>query len=95
MPEILIHFFFGLSLLVFCVIEPTRKKWSVKEEKAVRKTLDVYIKNKKVPGKEECTKCILAAGDILKYRTWRAVKFFVKNTITRESREEKKILQNL
>ncbi|XP_068189836.1 uncharacterized protein [Antennarius striatus] len=58
-----------------------RLKWTQEEIKAVEKTLMDCINNGKVPGKAQCMKCIKASPVVLQGRTWKGVKFYVKNRI--------------
>ncbi|XP_055083901.1 uncharacterized protein LOC129456909 [Periophthalmus magnuspinnatus] len=58
-----------------------KKKWEKNEVEAVQKHLGGFIKSLRVPGKQDCEKCIQAEQDVLKTRDWRAVKYFVNNKI--------------
>lgn len=49
-----------------------------------------FINSGKVPGKQECVACLEASPEALKNRSWKAVKFYVKNRITAIQRESAK-----
>ncbi|XP_058470675.1 M-phase phosphoprotein 8 isoform X2 [Solea solea] len=57
-----------------------RKPWSEEEQAAVRRYLNDYITNMKVPGKKQCNACI-AAEPNLSERSWTDVKNYVHNTL--------------
>ncbi|XP_071329276.1 uncharacterized protein [Trachinotus anak] len=67
-----------------------KRGWSTLEVRAVEKTLSTFIDCGKVPGKVDCDACIEASPEALKNRTWKAVKFYVKNRITAIRRESAK-----
>lgn len=67
-----------------------KRMWTPDEVSAVEKTLKVFIESGKVPGKADCMDCIKASLHQLKTRTWRAVKYYVKNRITAVQRESAK-----
>lgn len=52
------------------------------EERLVEKTLSSFIDCGKVPRKLDCVACLKALSEALKDKTWKAVKFYVKNRIT-------------
>ena len=64
--------------------------WSREEKQAIYSSLHDYIKRGIVPGKEACIKAIEHSGGLLSQRTWRHVKFAVKNLLTLA----KRMLQN-
>lgn len=64
--------------------------WSPVEVRAVEKTVKDFIDSGKVPGKADCMDCIKASLQELKTRTWKAVKYYVKNRITAAQRESAK-----
>jgi len=69
--------------IVFCHLSPlakARRGWSKAERMAVHKHLDAFIKERRVPGKEACMKCI-NKEKILGERSWKDVKKLVYNTI--------------
>ncbi|XP_078026445.1 uncharacterized protein LOC144464173 [Epinephelus lanceolatus] len=58
-----------------------RRKWSEEEVQAVEKTLNSFIRSRRVPGKADCMRCIEESPQALQDRSWTAVKFYVKNRI--------------
>ncbi|TKS65926.1 hypothetical protein D9C73_028178 [Collichthys lucidus] len=63
-----------------------KQKWSTEEVKAVEKTLMVFIRIGKTPGKEDCERCIAASPKALAHRDWRGVKFYVYNRIVSDQK---------
>ncbi|XP_073726921.1 uncharacterized protein [Misgurnus anguillicaudatus] len=61
---------------------PPKRKWEEVEVKAVEKHMMKFIKTCKVPGKQDCERCIQAEPEALKERTWTGVKNYVRNRIT-------------
>ncbi|XP_039517285.1 uncharacterized protein LOC120471523 [Pimephales promelas] len=59
-----------------------KKKWEDSEVKAVERHMMKFIKTCKVPGKQDCERCIHAEPEALKQRTWTGVKNYVRNRIT-------------
>ncbi|XP_048037612.1 uncharacterized protein LOC125262766 [Megalobrama amblycephala] len=59
-----------------------KKKWEDNEVKAVERHMMKFIKTCKVPGKQDCERCIHAEPEALKQRTWTRVKNYVRNRIT-------------
>ncbi|XP_067227718.1 uncharacterized protein [Chanodichthys erythropterus] len=59
-----------------------KKKWEDNEVKAVERHMMKFIKTCKVPGKQDCERCIHAEPEALKQRTWTGVKNYVRNRIT-------------
>ena len=72
-----------LSIFSFCFFKTGNQKtpWSRAETQAVWTFFSDNIKEEKVPGKESCD-CCLRKNSCLKNRTWKDVKYKVKNTIT-------------
>ena len=69
--------------IVFCHLSPlakARRGWSEAERTAVHKHLDAFIKQRQVPGKEACMKCI-NKEKVLGKRTWKDVKNLVYNRV--------------
>ena len=69
--------------IVFCHLSPlakARRGWSEAERTAVHKHMDVFIKQRQVPGKEACMKCI-NKEKVLGKRTWKDVKNLVYNRV--------------
>ncbi|XP_073669479.1 uncharacterized protein [Paramisgurnus dabryanus] len=58
-----------------------RRKWSTEEIQAVEETLMNCIRSGKVPGKAQCMECIERSPSALQGRSWKGVKFYVKNRI--------------
>lgn len=56
-----------------------RRPWSTSEKKAVYSNLHVFIRQGRVPGKEACMKAIADSGGVLSGRSWKHVKFAIKN----------------
>ncbi|KAE8297282.1 Talin-2 [Larimichthys crocea] len=50
-----------------------KQKWSTEEVKAVEKTLMVFIRIGKTPGKQDCERCIAASPEALAHRDWRGL----------------------
>ncbi|XP_078314008.1 uncharacterized protein LOC111109333 [Crassostrea virginica] len=63
-----------------------RKPWTEPEKETVAKHFQKYILLKKLPGKREIQKC-LDAELVLRKRTWRNVKNYIRNTITAMERK--------
>ena len=59
-------------------------RWDEKE--AIFKYLSHWIRQRHVPGKIDCEKCILRAGCTLQQKDWRSVKYYVKNQIDKMKR---------
>ncbi|KAJ8365031.1 hypothetical protein SKAU_G00138620 [Synaphobranchus kaupii] len=57
-----------------------KRPWSEAERTAVNKRLGKFIAERRVPGKEDCVKCITQEKS-LDQRSWKDVKNFVYNTI--------------
>lgn len=72
------------STLPLSFVEPTKvqvkRLWSEEEKTAVHKHLGDFIKERRVPGKEDCVKTI-KNEKILGQRSWKVLKNFVRNTI--------------
>lgn len=64
--------------------------WSSEEKKAVLANLGRYISSGTVPGKAACEACLRKSQGALRGRTWLAVKYFIKNEITRRNRKVRK-----
>ncbi|XP_041858770.1 uncharacterized protein LOC121650996 [Melanotaenia boesemani] len=67
-----------------------KRSWTPSEVHAVEKTLKGSINSGNVPGKEECEACIAASPQELKRRTWKAVKYYIKNRITAVQRRSER-----
>ena len=59
-----------------------RMPWTTAEKDAVCSLLSAFIERKTVPGKKHCEKAIAESNGVLSGRSWRHVKFAVKNIIT-------------
>lgn len=57
-----------------------KKPWSEGERDAVRKHMGKFITERRVPGKENCMRCV-TAEKALAQRSWKDVKNFVYNSI--------------
>ncbi|XP_044176576.1 uncharacterized protein LOC114951566 isoform X7 [Acropora millepora] len=57
--------------------------WTKEEKEEVLKHLGDFIKNKILPGKTECVKCIEQSNGVLANRQWSVVKDCVRNIISR------------
>ncbi|XP_065140476.1 uncharacterized protein [Paramisgurnus dabryanus] len=64
-----------------------KRKWTEEEVKAVENKLLDCITSGRLPGIRQCEDCIRSAPELLKNRTWKSVKFYVKNRITAFRRE--------
>ena len=56
-----------------------RRKWSTEEVQAVESNLMDNINSGRVPGKAQCEASIKGSSEVLRGRSWQAVKFYVKN----------------
>ncbi|XP_055085216.1 uncharacterized protein LOC129457141 [Periophthalmus magnuspinnatus] len=64
-----------------------KRKWTAEEVEAVEKTLLNSILTGRVPGKALCLECIEASPEALSGRSWKAIKFYIKNRIDSAKRE--------
>ena len=64
-----------------------KKPWTTEEKKSVLNILGRYVSSGTIPGKNACMDCIKRSQEALSGRTWTAVKFFVKNEISRRRRK--------
>lgn len=64
-----------------------KKPWTTEEKRSVLNILGRYVSSGTIPGKNACMDCIKRSQEALSGRTWTAVKFFVKNEISRRSRK--------
>ena len=64
-----------------------KKPWTTEEKRSVLNILGRYVSSGTIPGKNACMDCIKRSQEALSGRMWTAVKFFVKNEISRRSRE--------
>lgn len=70
--------------------KPSKKKpWKTEETKAVIEYFRINVKEKKVPGKKTCEDCILKNQEALKSRSWKDIKYYVKNYIDKISKHTK------
>lgn len=70
--------------------KPSKKKpWKTEETKAVIEYFRINVKEKKVPGKKTCEDCILKNQEALKCRSWKDIKYYVKNYIDEISKHTK------
>lgn len=60
-----------------------RKPWSPMETKAVVSHLRSNLNNCKLPGKKDCEACIKSNLSVLKDRSWKDIKYFSKNYISK------------
>ena len=60
--------------------------WSEEEKDAVFKSLEHWVRRGRVPGKLDCEKCISKANGALERRDWTAVKYFIKNQISKRNK---------
>ncbi|XP_056119701.1 uncharacterized protein LOC130097073 [Rhinichthys klamathensis goyatoka] len=65
-----------------------RTAWNKNEIHAVEKHMMRFIKNRKVPGKADCVRCLEAEPSALKHREWSALKFYIKNRISALQRKD-------
>ncbi|XP_051246592.1 uncharacterized protein LOC127357967 isoform X5 [Dicentrarchus labrax] len=59
-----------------------RKMWEKEEILAVEKHMISFITSCRLPGKNDCDKCLQQEKVALKNRNWLAIKFYIKNRIT-------------
>lgn len=64
-----------------------KRLWSEEETTAVERQLRKFITLLKVPGKKDCLQCIASEPEALKWRDWKAVKYFVHNKIIAKKRK--------
>ena len=64
----------------------TKIKWNSEEKKTVQKELGKFLNTMKVPGKQDCEKC-LKKNACLYRRSWKDIKYYVHNTITSMKRK--------
>ncbi|XP_049448951.1 putative protein TPRXL isoform X1 [Epinephelus fuscoguttatus] len=69
-----------------------RRKWSEEEVQAVEKTLNSFIRSRRVPGKADCVRCIEESPQALQDRSWTAVKFYVKTELMLPKEGDKLLL---
>ncbi|CAM4574316.1 unnamed protein product [Leuciscus chuanchicus] len=62
--------------------------WNKNEIDAVENHMMRFIKNRKVPGKADCARCLEAEPSALKQREWSALKFYIKNRISTQQRKD-------
>ncbi|XP_061673550.1 uncharacterized protein LOC133499495 isoform X2 [Syngnathoides biaculeatus] len=58
-----------------------RKKWDKQEVDAVERHMMSFITSRQLPGKQECSNCLLSERAALRNRNWLAVKYYVRNRI--------------
>ncbi|XP_052001011.1 uncharacterized protein LOC127656636 [Xyrauchen texanus] len=63
-------------------LKAPKRKWEDIEVKAIERHMMRFIKTCKVPGKQDCERCIEAEPEALKERTWTGLKNYVRNRIT-------------
>lgn len=68
-----------------------QREWTEEEISAVEATLMDHIKQWKVPGKEDCVKCLEAAQQKLSGRSWEEVRCYMANRIDNLKRQSKKM----
>ncbi|XP_054895814.1 uncharacterized protein LOC129366153 isoform X2 [Poeciliopsis prolifica] len=56
--------------------------WNKAEVQAVEKHLMSFIKKHKIPQKDDCVQCLEAEPHALMNRSWKSVKYYVRNRIT-------------
>ncbi|XP_072243463.1 uncharacterized protein [Leuresthes tenuis] len=69
-------------------------KWDEEEVRAVEKHLMSFIKEGRVPQKNDCVQCLEAESHALKARTWKGVKDYVRNRITTLQRQRGSFSEN-
>lgn len=84
------YFSFDNHLLSLSFAEPlvsnVRRPWSDAEKNAVNKHLAKFMAERRVPGKDDCLRCI-KEEEVLGQRSWKDVKNFVHNTIATLNRQ--------
>jgi hypothetical protein len=66
-------------------------KWTRDEKRAVLEHLDNHIREEKVPNKNECDACKKKSGGALEKRDWKAIKYYIKNQISKRKKITKRI----
>ena len=74
-------------MLSFTDSTKAKLKWDEEEVCAVEKHLMSFIKEGRVPQKNDCVQCLEAESHALRARTWRGVKDYVRNRITTLQRQ--------
>ena len=64
-------------------------KWSMEETDVVKKKFEKFLHLKRLPGKSECEN-LIKQNEVLKNRTWRNIKDFVRNQTVALERSMKK-----
>ncbi|XP_055022443.1 uncharacterized protein LOC129412454 isoform X2 [Boleophthalmus pectinirostris] len=59
-----------------------RRPWEKEEMNAVERHMISFIHSCRVPGKDDCDRCLKSEPEALKNRDWKAIKFYIKNRIT-------------
>ena len=70
------------------VVEVHRIPWTSNETEAVWKHLGFYIKAGITPNQQQCQDCIAKASPVLNRRSWKDVKYKVRNTVVTISRKK-------
>lgn len=60
------------------------------ENKLIYDHFSKFIKQEKVPGQKECVMCLKAGGKLFNERSWRNIKYKVKNIIASNRHKKKK-----
>ena len=61
-----------------------KKVWTCEEKAAVNEHLGVFLRTRRIPGKQKITEAMKASGNLFKDRTWRNIKDFVRNQIRKK-----------
>lgn len=67
-----------------------RHTWTKEEKRCVETAFRKHLAVKRLPGKRECEQ-LLETNDVLRKRTWRMVKDFVRNKIVSMDRKLQKV----
>ncbi|XP_037536126.1 uncharacterized protein LOC119413170 [Nematolebias whitei] len=65
----------------------TKHKWDEAEVSAVERHMMRFIKDHKLPQKDDCVRCLDAEPHALRNRSWKGVKDYVRNRITTAQRQ--------
>lgn len=68
-------------------LHKTKHTWEEAEVHAVERHMMSFIQGHKVPQKDDCIKCLDAEPRVLRNRTWKGVKDYVRNRITTLQRQ--------
>ena len=65
-----------------------RRPWTQEEINAIKKHLSGHLSMNKIPRQHEALKCKEAERIVLKHRTWKDIKYFVYNRVSKAKRSK-------